>query len=303
MHRSGPRPLVISMQLVVDRHLVEVDRLGLAVLCAICSRSGTRSMAITRPAPSIQALRMQNWPTGPHPHTATVSPVSISAFSAAMYPVGKMSDRNTTFSSGMPSGIFSTLASAGPREELGLPAGVPAGQVRVPVQPGRRLPHHLPRPPWRSGWCCRSTSRARVWQNQHSPQAMSNGTTIRSPFLNFVTCAADLDDLAHRLVAEDVARLHGRQVHVVQVQVRAADAGGRDLDDHVRRVLDLRVRDGVAPDVGLAVPAERFHEVLGVYAGWRVFSWAPITSSRVTLATAATVASTRFRCWCDRASA
>ena len=41
-------------------------------------------MAITRPAPSIQALRMANWPTGPQPQTATVSPGSISAFSAAM---------------------------------------------------------------------------------------------------------------------------------------------------------------------------------------------------------------------------
>jgi hypothetical protein len=41
-------------------------------------------MAITRPASSIHALWMANWPTGPHPQMATVSPGSISAFSAAM---------------------------------------------------------------------------------------------------------------------------------------------------------------------------------------------------------------------------
>ena len=42
-------------------------------------------------------------------------------------------------------------------------------------------------------------------QKKHSPQEMVNGTTTRSPFLSFVTAAPDLDDLAHRLVAEHVA--------------------------------------------------------------------------------------------------
>ena len=51
---------------------------------AIARRSGTRSMAMTRSAPSSQQLWMQNCPTGPQPQTATVSPFSISAFSAAM---------------------------------------------------------------------------------------------------------------------------------------------------------------------------------------------------------------------------
>jgi hypothetical protein len=60
---------------------------------AMRNRSGTRSIAMTRPAPSIQALWMQNCPTGPQPQTATVSPAAISAFSAAMYPVVKMSEK------------------------------------------------------------------------------------------------------------------------------------------------------------------------------------------------------------------
>ena len=41
-------------------------------------------MAITRWAPSIQALWMANCPTGPHPQMATVSPGWIWQFSAAM---------------------------------------------------------------------------------------------------------------------------------------------------------------------------------------------------------------------------
>ena len=41
-------------------------------------------MAITRSAPSMKALWMANWPTGPQPQTATVSPGWMSQFSAAM---------------------------------------------------------------------------------------------------------------------------------------------------------------------------------------------------------------------------
>ena len=51
---------------------------------AMARRSGTSSIAITRPAPIISAERMVNWPTGPQPQIATVSPSSICAFSAAM---------------------------------------------------------------------------------------------------------------------------------------------------------------------------------------------------------------------------
>ncbi len=60
MQRSGPRPLRHLLQAVVDLVLHEVDRLGPADVRASARRSGTLSMAITRPAPSIQALRMAN---------------------------------------------------------------------------------------------------------------------------------------------------------------------------------------------------------------------------------------------------
>ncbi|MNE47146.1 hypothetical protein D3C80_1415300 [compost metagenome] len=69
-------------------------------------------MAITRAAPMWMALLMVKRPTGPQPQTTTVSPGSIPAFSAAIQPVGKMSDRKRTRSSSMPSGT-----TIGPKSE------------------------------------------------------------------------------------------------------------------------------------------------------------------------------------------
>ena len=68
-----------------------------------------------------------------------------------------------------------------------------------------------------------------------------------------------LDDLAHEFVAEDVARLHRRDVAIVEVQVRAADGGRGDADDRVARIEDFGIVDRIAADVVLAVPCQRFH--------------------------------------------
>jgi hypothetical protein len=56
-------------------------------------------------------------------------------------------------------------------------------------------------------------------------------------------------------MAEDVAALHGRLVSVEQMKVGAADRASGDLDDSVARVLDLRIRNRVHPDVAFSVPA------------------------------------------------
>ena len=70
---------------------------------------------------------------------------------------------------------------------------------------------------------------------------------------------ADLLDDAHRLVAEDVALAHERAEDLVEVEVGAADAGRRDADDRVGRVLDARIGDGVDADVALPMPGDSFH--------------------------------------------
>ena len=70
---------------------------------------------------------------------------------------------------------------------------------------------------------------------------------------------ADLDDLAHELVAEHVALLHRRDVAVVDVQIGAADRRRRDLDDGVARIEDDRVRNGLDLDLLCAFPADGSH--------------------------------------------
>ena len=62
-------------------------------------------------------------------------------------------------------------------------------------------------------------------------------------------------DLAHVLVAEDVAGLHGGLVAIQQVKVRPADRAGGYFDDRIARVLDLGIRDGVDTDIAFTVPA------------------------------------------------
>ena len=90
---------------------------------------------------------------------------------------------------------------------------------------------------------------------------MLNGTTTRSPAFTRGDLGADLADDAHRLVAHDVADGHERRHDLDQVEVGAADPAGGDLDDHVGGLLDDRVRNGVHPDVGPAVPGHCAHAV------------------------------------------
>src|SRR4030095_8758323 len=63
-------------------------------------------------------------------------------------------------------------------------------------------------------------------------------------------------------MTEHVALFHGRNDAVEDVQVGPAYGAGRDLDDRVAVVLDLRVRHGFAADIVLAVPGQRFHQNL-----------------------------------------
>ena len=103
-------------------------------------------------------------------------------------------------------------------------------------------------------------------QKKHWPQAIVNGTTTRSPTFSFVIVAADLDDLAHELVAEDVAAPHRRDEAVEQVQVGAADRGERDLDDRVARVQDLGIGHLLDAHIVRSVPAQCFHRAASLAA-------------------------------------
>src|SRR4051794_7514930 len=205
------------------------------------SRYSKRSITITRSAPSIFALAAANCPTGTAPQIAITSPRLISQNSAPMYPVGKMSDRNSTDSSGMP---FSILIGpdVGERDAyvLGLPAGEAARQVRVAEDPRGRMAEHLLGEP-----CVRIRVLAQRVQLVLARVAVAARDRERHD-----DAVADLevrdglalfDDLAHELVTEDVAALHRRDVAVEKVEVRAADRGRGDADDRVAVVQDRRV--------------------------------------------------------------
>ena len=83
-------------------------------------------MAMTCPAPISSADCSENRPTVPQPQIATLSPGRISQLSAAIQPVGRMSDRNSTWSSDSPSGTTSgpTLA-LGTRTNSAWPPAMP----------------------------------------------------------------------------------------------------------------------------------------------------------------------------------
>src|ERR1700712_5337098 len=66
----------------------------------------------------------------------------------------------------------------------------------------------------------------------------SEGYDDTLPFLERRT-RSDLDHLAHEFMAEDIARLHGRDVAVIEMKVRAADCSRSDLDNRVARIDDF----------------------------------------------------------------
>jgi hypothetical protein len=78
-----------------------------------------------------------------------------------------------------------------------------------------------------------------------------------NPIAYFKIChgRTKLNDLAHVLVAKDIALLHRRLVAVKQMEVRATDGATRYLDDRVAGMLNLGVWNGVDTDVAFSMPA------------------------------------------------
>src|SRR5688500_4441530 len=65
---------------------------------------------------------------------------------------------------------------------------------------------------------------------------------------------AHLDHLAHEFVSHHVAFFHRWHEVVEQMQIGPAYGTTGDLPDGVPRFFDLRIRDGVAANIFLAVP-------------------------------------------------
>src|SRR3954469_10063110 len=72
--------------------------------------------------------------------------------------------------------------------------------------------------------------------------------------LKFLVLWTNLNHLTHVLVAEDVALFHRRDDAAINVQVGTANGASSDLDDCVAGMLDLGIRNGLAPDVAFSMP-------------------------------------------------
>ena len=116
-----------------------------------------------------------------------MSPVSIPAFSAAMYPVGKMSERNSTFSSGRSDSILIGPTSAcGTRRYSACPPVYPPTRCENPNSPAGEWPIAFSAT-LALGLVVSQHENSVFWQKKHDPQEMVNGTTTRSPFFSLVT--------------------------------------------------------------------------------------------------------------------
>ena len=141
---------------------------------------------------------------------------------------------------------------------LRLAAGIAAEQMRVAEQAGRRVAPQLGR---LLVIGIGALAAGEVAALAEEAFAAGDGERHDDPVadLELLVLRADLDDLAHGLVAEDVAALHLRDDAVEDVQVGAADGAGRHLDDGVARMLDFGIRHALAAHVALAVPDQSFH--------------------------------------------
>ena len=141
---------------------------------------------------------------------------------------------------------------------FGLPARVAAEDVRIAKQARRRVAPQLFR-----GLSIGIAAFAAGIEAVAAEEAFAAGDRERhdDPVAHFqiADAAADLDDLAHRFMAEHVAALHRGNHAVIDVEVGTADRAGGDFDDRVAGVLDLRVGHALAANVMLAVPSQRFH--------------------------------------------
>ena len=107
----------------VDQHCDAATAPGVALTVWRCH--GRRAF-------SADAAETVRWSPGPAPQTATVSPSCTLAHSFAHHAVGRMSDRNSHFSSGSLSGTRSRLVSAvGAEQTWSAPAGKDAQPAHI----------------------------------------------------------------------------------------------------------------------------------------------------------------------------
>ena len=209
------------------------------------------------------ALLMANRPTGPQPQIHRVAGFDLRVF--GRHPAGREDVREEQHPLVLDAVGHDDRADVGIGHAcvFGLSTRVAAGHVRIAEQAGHRIAvgdlRHV-------GLVRRIGVVAGGVLFLAAEETAAAGDDERHhhllPDLQAGVAAPDLDHLAHELVAQDVAVGHAGDHAVVEVQVRAADGGGGDLDDGVPRIDDLGVGDGVHLNVVLSVPGQGAHGAL-----------------------------------------
>ncbi len=139
-----------------------------------------------------------------------------------------------------------------------LAAGIAAQQMGVAEQPGGRVaPELLRLRPVGIGALAAGIEAALAEEAFAASDRERHDHAVAD--LERLVVGADLDHLAHRLMAEHVAPLHARHHAIIEMQVRTADGAGGHLDDGIAAMLDLGVGHMLAAHVALAMPGQRFH--------------------------------------------
>ena len=172
-----------------------------------------------------------------------------------------MSDRNKHLFVGKPvRNLDGAEIRIGHAQVFGLAAGKPAKKMSVAEQAGGRVTPKL-----LCHLSVRIGSLAAREQLPPAEEAVAAGDSERNhdaiADLELGVFRSDLDNLAHGLVTQDVAGLHSRHHAVIDVQIGTADRTGRNLDDRVAGMLDLRVRYAFAADVLFSVPGQCAHAI------------------------------------------
>ena len=216
-------------------------------------------MAITRSAPSRKALLIANCPTGPQPQIgdrlAAFEVAEIGGHEAGREDVRQKQDLLVAQALRH---LDRADVGVGHAQVLRLATGIAAEHVGIAEQAGRRMSPQL-----LGHLVIRVRALAARKEALLAEEALAAGDRERHhdavADFELLVFGADLDHLAHGLMAEDVALFHRGHDAVEQMQVRAADGAGRHLDDGIASVLDLGIRHGLAANVVLAVPGQRLH--------------------------------------------
>ena len=195
-------------------------------------------MAITRSAPSRNALLIANCPTGPQPQTATVSPpfqvAEIGSHEAGREDIREEQDLLVAESLRH---LDRADVGIGHAEVFGLAAGIAAQHVGIAEQAGRRMPPEL------LGHLVIGVGALAAGEKAlFAEEAFAAGDRKRHydavANLELLVFGSDFDDFAHGLMAENVALFHRGHDAVEQMQVRTADGAGRNFDDGVAAMLE-----------------------------------------------------------------